>query len=71
MNQRKVVIMKAKEKAIRDAAEALRVAIVDGATSGIVVTWPPRRVGDLAALAISETGKAADEPAESKAPPKK
>ncbi|ODT22219.1 MAG: hypothetical protein ABS35_15315 [Kaistia sp. SCN 65-12] len=63
--------MKAKEKAIRDAADALRVAIIDGEASGIVVTWPPRRVGDLAALEISDTGKATDEPAESKAPPKK
>ncbi|GAA2888124.1 hypothetical protein GGQ99_004799 [Aminobacter niigataensis] len=64
--------MKAKEKAIRDAAEALRVAIVDGQATGIAVTWPPRRVADLSALEISDTGKAADEPAESaKAPPKK
>lgn len=52
--------MKPKEKAIRDAAEALRVAIVDGETSGLAVGWPPRRVGGLAAMEISETAKAGD-----------
>lgn len=48
--------MKAKEKAIRDAAEALRTAIVEGEASGLSVGWPPRRVGDLASMEISETG---------------
>ncbi|MBE1208107.1 hypothetical protein [Aminobacter carboxidus] len=50
--------MKPKEKAIRDAAEALRAAIVDGQASGLAVSWPPRRVADLASIEISETARA-------------
>lgn len=49
--------MKAKEKAIRDAAEALRAAIVDGEAAGFAVGWP-RRVADLASIEISATAKA-------------
>lgn len=50
--------MNPNERAIRDAAEALRIAIANGEASGLAVTWPPRRVADLASIEISETLKA-------------
>lgn len=46
-----------KEKAVRDAAEALRQAIDDATAAGLVVIWP-RNADGLAGIAISETGKA-------------
>jgi hypothetical protein len=49
--------VKAKEKAVRDAAAALSTAIVEAREAGLVVTWP-KRAEDLPFIAISETDKA-------------
>lgn len=48
--------MKAKEKAVRDAAVALSVAIAEARAAGYVVAWPSRSEG-LDAIEISETGE--------------
>lgn len=46
-----------KEKAVRDAAEALRVAIANATDAGLVVIWP-RDADGLERIAVSQTGKA-------------
>lgn len=46
--------MKAKEKAVRDAAAALATAIADAKEAGFTIAWP-RRAEDLAFIQISET----------------
>lgn len=56
-----------KEKAVRDAARALKTAIAEAEAEGFRVDWPAR-AADLDAIGISETGKvkavpAASEPA--------
>lgn len=48
--------MKAKEKAVRDAAAVLSVAIAEARAAGFVVTWPSRSDG-LDTIEISETGE--------------
>lgn len=48
--------MKAKEKAVRDAAAALAVALAEAKEAGLVVTWPARPDG-LNSIEISETAK--------------
>lgn len=47
--------MRAKEKAVRDAAAALQQAVVDARDDGYHVEWP-RRFEDLAFIAVSEGG---------------
>jgi hypothetical protein len=49
--------MTSKEKAIRDAADALRKAIEDGREAGLVVAWP-HRFEELERISVSDTHKA-------------
>lgn len=49
--------MKSKEKAVREAADALQSAIAAAKADGFVIDWPRSPEG-LSAIAISETGKA-------------
>jgi len=48
--------MNSKEKAVREAANALSIAIADARSSGLHVYWPHSPEG-LTAIAISETKK--------------
>lgn len=47
-----------KEQTIREAAQVLHRAILEGRKAGLVIAWPSR-ADDLPRIAISETGKVA------------